>query len=180
MRTALLAGLLVVAMTAGCLGDVQPAAISEAELNERGWSQTDASEQSVAMGLGQIAQSEYRPNGGSDVTGVTVATTTDIPILDERRFIPQALEKVEENRGIQFTEAGSTTVSLPELGVDSSEAELYTFSKDGADGKAILITPDQCDSFVVTVGYGVTGAGGFQATDATYEEARDVARNVVC
>lgn len=180
MRTALMAGVLALAMMAGCLGDVQPAGISEAELNERGWSQTGSSEQSVAMGLGQISQGEYRPSGGSDVTGVTVATTTDIPILDERRFIPQALEKVEKDRGITFTEAGTTTVSLPQLGVDSSEAELYTFTKDGADGKAILITPDQCDSFVITVGYGVTGAGGFQATDATYQEARDVARNVVC
>lgn len=180
MRTALWAALLALAMVAGCLGDVQPAGISEAKLDEQGWSQTKSNEQSVAMGLGQIAQSEYRPEGGSDVTGVTVATTTNIPILDERRFIPQALEKVEKERGIQFTEAGSATVSLPQLGVDSSEADLYTFTKGGADGKAIVITPQQCDSFVVTVGYGVTGTSGVQATDATYDQAKDVARNVVC
>jgi hypothetical protein len=180
MRTTLWAGLLALAMVAGCLGSPDPAGISDATLNEHGWSQTDQTEQSVAMGLGQISTRDYRGPGNQDTTGATVATATDVPILDERRFVPQAIERVEEQRGIDFKEAGSTTVSLPELGVDNAEANLYEFQKDGANGKAILITPDQCDGFVISVGFGVTGAGGFSASDATYEEAKDVARNVVC
>lgn len=180
MRRALWAVLLATATMAGCIGDIHPAQISEATLDEQGWSQTDSSEQSVAMGLGQITTRDYRPLGGTDATGVTVATTTDIPILDERRFIPQALEQVEEERGITFEEAGSTTLSLPRLGIDSTDADLYEFTKSGAEGKAVLITPESCDGFVLTVGYGITGTGGIQAIEKTYEEARDVARNVEC
>lgn len=174
------AGLLVMAMLAGCLGDVQPAEISDQTLQQKGWSQTDSSDETVAFGLGQITTRDYRPSGGTDATGATVASTTDVPILDERRFIPQALERVEEQRGISFQEDGTTTVSLPSLGIDSTEADVYTFTKGGADGKAILITPEECDSFVISVGYGVTGTGGFQATDKTYQEAKEIARNVVC
>lgn len=180
MRTALWAGLLAIALTAGCLGGVEPAQISEQKLNDEGWSQSDSSEQSVAMGLGQIATRDYRPGGQGDATGVTVATTTNIPILDENRFVPRALEKVEKERGIDFKKAGTTTISLPELGAENVEAELYDFRKSGASGKAILFTPEQCDSFVVTVGYGVTGTGGLSASEATYQEAKNVARNVVC
>jgi hypothetical protein len=177
MRTALLVALAVMAPVAGCLGDVQGASISEQKLQEEGWSQSDSSEKSVAMGAAQLVTTDYRPNGGGDTTGVTVATTNDVPILDEKRFIPQAIERVEEQRGIDFQEDGSTKVDLPELGVDQADAQLYKFNKDGAQGKAILITPDQCDGFVITVGFGVTqGVTGA----ATYEPAKDVARHVVC
>lgn len=179
MRAELPVVLLAIVLTAGCLGGVEAAQISQDTLDDRGWTQTDSSEQSVAMGLGQINTVDYR-KGGLDATGVTVATTTDVPILDERRFIPQALERVEQQRGISFEEAGTTTVSLPQLEIDSAQANLYDFQKDGANGKAILITPDRCDGFVISVGYGVTGAGGFSANQQTYQEARDVARNVVC
>jgi hypothetical protein len=179
MRAALWAGLLALAMMAGCLGGVDPAEISEQTLNQKGWSQTNSDTQPVAMGLAEIATKEYRGPSGQDATGVTVATTNDIPILDERRFIPNAIEKIEEKRGITLEKTGTTKVSLPQLGGTETDADVYDFEKSGAQGKAVLITPEECDPFVISVGYGLT-QGSELAGSATYNEAKDVARNVAC
>lgn len=167
-------------LTTGCLGSVSPARIDQGTLDDKGWRETDTTEESVAMGLGQIVTKDYRQRGGQEGTGAIVATTNDVPILDESRFIPDAIEQIEQQRNIQLERSGETTVSLPTLGVDEINAQLYTFQKSGASGKAILFTPDQCSDFVVTVGYGITGAAGISGIEKTYNEAKDIARNVVC
>lgn len=166
-------------LATGCLGGVTPAKISQSTLDNNGWSQTNRQEQGVALGLGQLVQRDYRPSGSPPGTGAVVASTNDVPILDESRFIPQALERVEQERNIDLQESGTTTVSLPELGGQQVEAQLYTFQKSGATGKAILLKPDQCDPFVVAVGYGITGGGGV-GIQKTYNEAKRVVRGVVC
>lgn len=181
MRRTLWASLVLASLLlSGCLGSVSPAEISQNTLDQRGWSETNTDEQSVAMGLAQIVTKDYEPNGSPQGTGAIVATTNNVPILDESRFIPRAIERVEQQRNIELEEAGTTTVSLPELGVEGVDAQLYTFQKSGASGKAILFTPDTCGPFVVTVGYGITGAGGISGVEQTYNEAKNVARNVVC
>lgn len=181
MRKSTIALLLVASMvTAGCLGSVSGARISQSTLDESGWSKTSDQTKGVAMGLGELENKEYQPSSSSQGTGAIVATTNDVPILDESRFIPQALERVEKQRNIELQKSGTTEVSLPELGVDAIEAQLYTFQKSGANGKLILFTPDQCDGFVVAAGYGITGGGGVAAPSPTYQTAKDVARGVVC
>lgn len=165
----------------GCLGDVEPAQISQETLNNENWEQVSSEEQSLAMGLATLVTNDYRcasacgggSLGGADVqtSGVIVASTNDVPILDERRFIPAAIEKVEEERNINLEESGNTMLSLPNLGEDVN-ATTYTFTKSGVNGKAVLFTPD-CSSFVVTVGYGVV-------QDSIYEDAKNIARQVTC
>lgn len=181
MRKATIAVLLVAGMaTAGCLGSVNGAKISQSTLNENGWSKTSDKTDGVAMGLGELVNREYRPSSSSQGTGAIVATTNNVPVLDESRFIPKAIERVEKQRNIDLQKSGTTEVSLPELGVDAIDAQLYTFQKSGANGKLILFTPDQCSGFVVAAGYGITGGGGIAAPSPTYQTAKDVARGVVC
>ncbi len=169
---------LLLPVASGCLGGVTPAEIPQSTLTQKGWSETSSSSESLVAGMGEKVTKEYRPNGGTDLTGVIVVSVNDVPILDESRFIPQALEQVEQERNIELTEAGSTTLSLVNLD-GSIEADVYDFQKSGASGKAVLFTPS-CSSFVVVVGYGVTGAGGLGGVDTTYQEAKNTARAVAC
>lgn len=177
-RAWLVAVALLLPVASGCLGGVTPAEIPKSTLNQQGWSQTSSTSESLVAGMGEKVTKEYRPNGGTDLTGVIVVSVNDVPILDESRFIPQALEQVEEKRNIQLNEAGSTTLTLINLD-GSTDADLYDFQKSGASGKAVLFTPN-CSSFVVVVGYGVTGAGGISGFETTYQEAKNTARGVAC
>lgn len=180
MREALWIGVVMATLlTAGCLGGVDAAEIPEQTLQDNDWREDDVSEESVALGLGEIVTKDYRPQNSMGASGAMVVTTTDVPILDERRFLPQAIEDVEEERNMQFNKADTTTIQLPELGIEV-EGDVYNFQKSGVDGKAVVFTSDACDSFVVGVGYGVTGGGGFGADPVTYQEARRVVSQLVC
>jgi hypothetical protein len=181
-RVALVAALIATVPMAGCLGSVDAAEISQSSLDDNNWQQTSRSEESVGGGLGQLVTINYEPsnpvNENIDATGAIVATANDVPILDEERFIPDAIEKVEQQRNIDLEKTGTTTIDLVNLDTDI-QGDVYKFEKQGAEGKAVLFTLNQCDPFVVTVGFGVTGGGGF-GVEKTYEEAKNIVRGVQC
>lgn len=178
-RAALLAVGLLLPLTSGCLGSVQPAEIPASTLNQKGWQEHSTTSQSLAAGLGEKVTKEYRKSGGSQLTAVLVVSANDVPILDESRFIPQAIERIEQQRNIQLDKQGTTPLELPNLGGTSITADEYRFQKGTTTGKAVLFTPS-CGPFVVVAGYGVTGAGGISGTSSTYAQAQDVARTVDC
>lgn len=179
-RAGLVALLLVLPALTGCLGSVEPATIPQSTLSEKNWELAKTDEQSIAMGLGQLVTKDYRPRsgggplgGGTKMSGAIVATSNDVPVLDETRFIPRAIEKVEKRRNIDLKEAGTTELDLPNVGGGTTvTAQLYTFTKSGIQGKAALVTP-ACGPFVVAVGYGVVA-------ENIYREAKNVARHVKC
>ncbi len=176
-RAWLLAFVLVVPFASGCLGSVEAAEIPDPE--QEGWSQTSQDEESMAFGLAQVVTLEYEPNTGAGTTGVIVASTTNVPVFDEERLLPMALEQVENERGIDLRQDGETTLTLANLDGVEVVADRYAFEKDGVEGKAVLFTVDRCDPFVVVVGYGVTDPAGMFA-DPTYDEAREMASTVTC
>lgn len=176
-RLMLLAIVVAAGLAAGCLG-VTAAEIPEDERNSANWQETSSEEETVAFGLAELVTKEYRPNSDLGVTGATVASAPDVPLYDESNLLPRALEKVEQERGIDLTHTGETTLSLTNLGADT-DADLYRFEKDGAQGRLVLFDAPGCDSFVVVAGYGVTDPAGISG-EATYGEARDLARTVAC
>lgn len=168
---------LLVPLTAGCIGSVDAAEVPNAK--DEGWSQTSEDNQEMAFGLVEVVTKEYNPDSTGDTTGVIVASATSIPLFDEERLLPMAIEQVEQERGITLTETGETTVSLANLGGVEVVADLYEFEKDNVEGQAVLFTVDQCDAFVVVVGFGITDPAGMFG-DSTYGEARDMATTVTC
>ncbi len=166
---------LVVPLVAGCLGDVDAAELPDPEA--QGWSMTSEDRDEMAFGFVEIVTKEYEPDGSLGTTGVIVASAPSVPLFDESQLLPMALEQVEQERGITLTKVDETSLTLTNLGMDTS-AEVYDFQKDGAEGQTILFTPGACDAFVVVVGYGITAAGMFGET--AYQEARDMAASVVC
>lgn len=173
----LLAFVVAAALGAGCLG-VTAAEIPEDERNDENWQETSSERQSVAFGMAELVTKEYRPNNDVGVTGITVASAPDVPIYDETNLLPRALEQVEQKRGIELTKSGTTTLSLSNLGADTS-ADVYRFEKNGAQGRLVLFDAPGCDSFVVVAGYGITDAAGL-SDETTYGEARDLASTVTC
>lgn len=177
-RAGWLAIVLLMPLTAGCLGSVTPAEIPASTLNDEGWTEHSSSSGALAAGIGEKVTKEYRPTNDQGTTAVLVVSANDIPILDESRFIPQAIERIEDQRKIDLNRQG--TVSLDLVNFDTPvDADEYTFQKGGANGKALVFTPD-CDPFVVVAAYGITGAGGFDATTKTFQEAKNVSSHVVC
>lgn len=176
MRRALLAAfVLVLPFVAGCLGDVSAAELPDPQAN--GWSMTSEDREEMAFGFVEVVTKEYEPDGAMGTTGVMVTSAPNFPLFDESQLLPMALEQVEEDRGITLTKVDETTLTLTNLDMETS-ADVYDFQKSGAEGQAVLFTPSACDSFVVVVGYGITAAGMFG--EATYQEARNMAANVVC
>lgn len=177
-RTLLVATLVVATSLTGCLGSPDAAEIPSSTLQENDWKKTSDTRESVAGGLAEKVTKQYRPRsaggplgGASDLAGAIVVSATDAPLLDESRFIPQALEQVERQRNIELTKTGSTQLDLVNLDT-TANADVYTFSKGGVDGRAVLFTPS-CSAFVVTVGYGVL-------VDDLFQEAKNVASGVAC
>lgn len=176
-RLMLLAFVVAAALGAGCLG-VTAAEIPEDERNAKNWQETSSERQTVAFGMAELVTKEYGPNNDVGVTGATVATAPDVPIYDETNLLPRALEQVEQKRNIELTQSGTTTLSLSNLGADT-DADVYRFEKNGAQGKLVLFDAPSCDAFVVVAGYGITDPAGI-SDETTYGEARDLARTVAC
>lgn len=177
-RAGWLAIVLLMPLTAGCLGSVTPAEIPASTLNQKNWVEHSSSSEALVAGIGEKVTTEYRKSGGSQLSAVLVVSANDIPILDERRFIPQAIERIEQQRNIQLDKSGTTDLQLSNLGGTQITADEYRFQKGSAKGKAVVFTPS-CGPFVVVAAYGVTDPAGL-TTSTTYGEARDVARAVSC
>ncbi len=174
-------GLVALVLTAGCLGGVDAAEIPDQTLSQEGWELKSEERDSVVLGMGEKVSREYGKRGGvAGVMGVMVVTVNDVPLVDEKKFIPGALEEVEKSQGIQFEETGTTQLSLTNLDTTVSATE-YRVTKDNLNGDAVLFTPN-CGSFVVVVGYGASGAGGvgFGGESNFSQEAQRVARTVAC
>lgn len=189
---------MLTALTSGCLGlgSVEPAEIPDETVEEHDWRQTRDERQDYAGGLAELATYEYEPpsNAVAKVAGVMVATLNDLPILDEReRLIPIALEKIEEDRGVEFQETGTRSMELINIG-STVEGTEYDIRQGPNEAKGVLFTPE-CDDFVAVVAYGpidsggdddggglpiigdTAGQGGFVHD---YEKARSIAQAVVC
>lgn len=176
MPRALPAAALVAALlTAGCLGSVEAATIPQDSLPS-GWSLQNEDSQSVAMGLASLETREY--GTGSGFAGATVATTNDLPILDEEgQVLPRAIEQVEEKKGVRFTNPSELQVQLSNLDQQDTATE-YDVEDAGGPAKALIVTPE-CGSFVIAAGYGTTatGPGG---GPSPYDNARSAVKGVVC
>lgn len=182
MRAPIAVVLVGLVLTTGCLGSVTPASIPDPAVQEADWEETTRSEESVAMGLGQIVTIEYHPQQNSRLAGVAVATANDVPILDETRFIGDALEDVEAQYNIELTETGSEPIQLANLGT-GVDATLYRVEDQSSpgEGKAILFVVP-CDDFVVVIGWGPhEESSRFLGEDVpSYQDARSLARQVAC
>ena len=181
--------LLLALLTPGCLGSVTPAEIAPSALQQNNWRESSRSTQSVALGLGEVVQIEYgerAPAVSQFASGIILVTANNVPLLTEARFIPQALERVEQQRGVEFVATGSRSLSLTNLGASITGTE-YDIRGAVAPAKALVITPD-CSDFVVVAAFGVveTGGsgggifGGGSSGTRPYDRALQVAAAVTC
>ena len=167
----------------GCLGSVSPASIPAATLQANDWHQARESRESRAAGLVDIVSRDYAPVEERTAlgSGVSVVSVTNVPILDEKRFIPAAVERIEKDRGVQFNEVGSRVVELTNIGRTTGTE--YTISGASLPGRALLLTPD-CGDFIVLVAWGATTIGPAALISGRdrdlYEEAIGVAKAVEC
>ena len=180
-RSVWLAILLLASLTAGCLGNVEPAEIPEEAYEERGWQKTRDDTQSLALGLVEVVIREYSdPQGFS---GITLATAPDFPFIDEENdLIPLALDRVEEDQGVEFVPIGTRTLQLANIGGQVTANE-YDVRGKGVPAKAVIFSPS-CNDFVAVVAYGVSTSsdGGLFGGSGTslYKEAQEISRRVVC
>lgn len=172
-RLLLAASLAAVVLLAGCLGSVEPATIDESSLQNQGWSEQSRSSDSLFLGMGDLVRVEYGPSGGADFAGATVATVNDLPVVDEEeQVLPRAIEQVEEQEGVKFTQPSERSLDLAQMGTTVSATE-YVVEGAPAPAKAVIFTPD-CPDFVIVAGFGTTSPANF------YNDARNVVRGVVC
>lgn len=196
-RALWLALVMLVPLTSGCLGlgSVAPATIPDETIEQNDWRQTRDDRQGLVGGLAEVAIVEYEPPSSAvaKVAGVLVATLNDIPLLDEReRLVPLALEKIEEDRGVRFEEAGTRSLELVNLETTVEGTE-YDIRQGPNEAKGLLFTPS-CGDFVVVVAYGPIDSGGDDGGGLPiigdsagqsgfvhdYAKARSIARTVVC
>lgn len=169
-RRHLALALVAATLTAGCLGGVEAATIP-AQSQPSGWSEKGQDSQSLVAGLGTLELRDYGPSG-NDFSGATIATMNDLPIVDEReQVLPRAIERVEEQRGVTFTNPSDKTVQLTNLNQQAPATE-YDVEDAGGPAKALIITPD-CDAFVIAAGFGTT-------VGSQYDNARSAVKGVVC
>lgn len=169
-RRFLALSLVAALLTAGCLGSVEAATIPQ-ESMPSGWSEKNSESDSLVLGLGSLELRDYGPSG-NDFSGATIATMNDLPIVDERdQVLPRAIERVEEQRGVRFTNPTGLTVQLTNLGQEAPATE-YDVEGAGGPAKALIVTPD-CDAFVIAAGFGTT-------VGDQYDTASDAVKAVVC
>lgn len=169
-RRILALSLVAALLTAGCLGSVEAASIPP-ESMPSGWSQKGSESDTLVLGLGSLELRDYGPSG-NDFSGATIATMNDLPVVDERnQVLPRAIERVEEQRGVTFTNPSDLTVQLTNLNQEAPATE-YDVEGAGGPAKALIITPD-CENFVIAAGFGTTVGG-------QYDTARDAVKGVVC
>lgn len=166
---------LLAATLSGCIGSVTAARIPSSTLDDQGWSRTDTSSRSMAFGLAELKVRDYRSDGG--FAGATVASMNNAPIVnEEKRVLPLAIKRIEKSRDVNLVKTGTRQMDLVNLDTTVT-ADVYRVENAPGDAKAVIFTPP-CDPFVIVVGYGSTG-GGIVA-GASYEDARNVVRHVIC
>lgn len=184
-RAWLVAALALVLVTTGCLGSAQAAHVPAEDAEAKGWEETGSTSETVAMGLAEKKSRDYAPSSGTPRAGVTVVSATDVPLFDESRFIPDAIERLEQQYGVDFEESGTTQLQLANLDATVT-ATVYDVKGGPSEAQAVLFEAP-CSSFVVTAAWGTTGSGGggglFGGSsdgESYYEQAKDVARHVTC
>lgn len=172
MRRHLLVAALVAAVSlSGCLGSVTPATVPQSTLDDEGWVEKDSTSDSLFLGVGSVERRNYGPPG-DDFTGATVATVSDLPVIDEReQLLPRAIENVEEERGVSFEDPTSKSVQLTNMDQEAPATE-YDVKGAGGPAKALVITPN-CEPFVVAAGFGTT-------IGDRYQTAKTVVKGVQC
>jgi hypothetical protein len=169
-RRLLVAAVVLAALTAGCLGSVDAAEIPS-ESMPSSWSEKSTENKGVAGGLVTLKIRDYGP-AGNDFSGATIATMNDFPVLDERdQVLPRAIERVEKQRNVTFTNPTSMKVNLTNLN-QQAPAEEYDVEDAGGPAKALVITPD-CEDFVIAAGFGTT-------IGDQYDDAKSAVKGVVC
>lgn len=172
---ALSALLLLTVALAGCLGGVTAAKLPSSTLQDHGWSRTDRSSRSLVMGLAELKVRDYESEDG--FAGATVASMNDVPIVsEEKRVLPRAIKRIEKQRNVDLVKTGTRTMDLANLDA-TVDADVYRVENAPGEAKAVIFTPP-CGPFVIVAGYGSTGSG--LVAGATYEDAREVVRHVVC
>ncbi|HLE97351.1 MAG TPA: hypothetical protein VI997_08275 [Candidatus Thermoplasmatota archaeon] len=187
MRPFLLAcvSVLVAVALSGCLGSAVGPGIPQSALDDEGWTREGDPTLRTFYGLAQMRSQPFAPAGASGVAGVVVVSTTDVPIMKEERFLPEAIATIEAEQGVRFVPTGTETATLVNAGNVAVEAQLYDVEGADTPAKAILIT-HHCDEpgvFVAVAGYGAlpvsTGPLGGKTPDF-FASAKALAKAVAC
>ena len=169
------------AAAAGCLGAIEPAGLPQAALTQEGWSLRSEESDARLGGLVDVLSRAYAPVDSRRAAlgaGVTVVTVTDVPLVDEARFLPDAIASVEQDRGVRFVERGGRSVQTSVGAVEGTE---YDVEGAGVAARALLFLPP-CPSFVVVIAYGALERGPVLLGGGAdlYEDAVRVARHAAC
>lgn len=173
-------------LTSGCLGSVDPATIPEDTLDQNNWTERDRNEEGIAGGLAPATLVDYGPRGTTSGlgAGITVATTVNLPIVDERKLLPLALDHVEKEKGIEFANPVSRAIVVQAAGGSITATE-YDIRGAPVPGKGLVYTLD-CNDFAVVAAWGAdvkTGSGGLFGGDRSetlYDAAVRISRSVTC
>ena len=179
--------LLLVVPLAGCLGSADGPGIPQSALAAKQWGRDGEPSVKTLYGLAEVRQQAYGPGGQGTFGGALVVSVTDVPLVDEAKYVPDQLEAYQRSQGITLTKRGTESLALANLG-QSVTADLYDVetAAPGVSAARAIIVQVRCedpDTFVVAVGYGATGTSGGLLGGGTldvYAQSRDLVQALAC